>query len=112
MLAIMQVESRDLRQLQRALVGIKRAGIATQQDIAERLGIPQSTVSRAMSGKLTRHTATTRSLLNYANMLLGEAPRPDRLQRAVVDYLGAGGDSDRLADLVEAATRIFHAPSN
>lgn len=112
MLTIMQGESHSLRHLQRALTGVKNGRIATQQEIAARLQVPQSTISRAMTGRLKRETATTKRLLEYANMLLGEPPKADRLQQAVVDYLGAGGDFNRLADLVEAATAVFHRKTN
>jgi hypothetical protein len=60
-----------------------------------------------MGGRLKRETATTRSMLDYANMLLGGSEPSGRLNQAVADYLAAGGDSDRLADLVDAATRAF-----
>jgi len=112
MLLNMQVESPSLRQLKRALTGVKNGRIATQEKISARLGIPQSTISRAMGGKLKRETATTARLLDYANMLLAPVAGPDRLQQAVVDYLNAGGDADRLADLVKAATNVFRSHGN
>lgn len=109
--AIMQVESASLRQLQRALRGVKTGRIATQEEIARHLGVPQSTISRARTGQLKRETDTTRRILDYANMLLGSAPAPDRLQKALVDYLNAGGDPERMAEFVEAATKVLAPPA-
>lgn len=107
----MQVESVSLRQLQKALTGVRIGRIATQEEIAEQLGVPQSTISRARTGRLKRETATTARLLEYANMLLGGSTGPDRLQRALGDYFGAGGDPEDLVRFVESATKMLSSTS-
>jgi transcriptional regulator with XRE-family HTH domain len=79
----------------------------TQQKIAEKVGLSQSFVSRALNKQLVRKTARVIQLMQfvnaeYANIRVSKvAAKPRNVEEAINSYLAAGGDANLLVKQVE-----------
>src|SRR5688572_13630708 len=96
----------SLIKLSTSLRRICRGRLATQAAISDATGVPQSTVSKALHGRLKRETAGTRSLSHYADILLTDGAQSD-VDRAISHFRKAGGTEAELVRLLSAATVLL-----
>ena len=95
-----------LAELATKLREIKARKLATQQEIAEQIGINQPTISRALNGRRTRATESLDRLMIYADMLLGYDELPTEVQQAAREFLGRGGSEAELIASIEHSAKL------
>jgi len=70
-------------------------------ELAKRLGVQQSTVSRAMSRQMVRLSGQIRRISDYVNMRLSDGRIPADAAAAVRRYVSSGGDVDILCEAID-----------
>ena len=84
----------------------RRAGL-TQRDLAERAGLPQSTIGRIEAGSIDPRASTLRRLLRACGSDLETAPRlGEGIDRSQIRGRLGRSPSQRIEDLTAAASAI------
>lgn len=73
--------------------------------LAQRLRVQQSAVSRAMNRQMVRFSGQLRKISDYVNMRLAEGAIPPEAAAAVRRYVASGGDVDILCDAVDLLSK-------
>lgn len=96
-----------LSALSRKLKRLCEEKMLSQKAIEEATGVDQTTVSRAMNGRLKRMTDKVRRIDSYASMRDREMQLPDTIREAAVAFLSAGGHTNELLAFIRNATRLL-----
>ena len=78
-----------------------------QREIEAATGVDQTTISRAMNGRLRRVTEKVRRISKYANMRERKMQLPQEIHEAAAAFLHAGGQKDELLAFIRDATRLI-----
>ena len=100
---------RALADLSADLARVKRAGLATQKELGTKIGVSQSTVSKALRGSLKRESAQTRALAAYAKILLEPRSWSTELNTTLAAFFAEGGTEADLIALIHIATTLVRA---
>lgn len=79
----------------------------SQRDIEAATGVDQTTVSRAMNGRLKRVTENVKRIEHYASMRKTRTTLPGEVRDAANAFLRAGGQKKELLAFIRDATRLI-----
>jgi transcriptional regulator with XRE-family HTH domain len=94
---------------------LRTNGGPSQQEIAEKCGVHQSLVSRALNGDIVRQTKKVSQLAQtvkslHASMRKLGNPAPQSVDDAIKDFLASGGDPELLVEQVNVLRRAVSPP--